>query len=458
MVAQKIHDDTPLTNVDFAVAWGRGPCPASGRSRGARQRHGTRLPRGAWFDLYVPRDQYEACESELHGVVRHHSATSPRLPLLLEKHAAFMTGPNRARFPWIAPPPPRRPKRGKQQKSRTRGRRAAPQGCGRPPLLIVLLHSLIYLPRWRRRRGGCLEPGPGLAGVCVADENERRPGGLPRVADWRARAAFVSSRLTIKQNRSFCAFLVSYTPLANCARLVRARFGRLTPGSAAEASHTGSHGCQPQRAKVKNASLRQMDTGAPSSSNRGRRNKARRLARRERPLVPRDRRPRCHNSGRVRRDGRRPRHVQRPRARGPRGRDRTTARGGTVYADGRRPHDAPCRLRGQVAGVSPTGAASGCRAASTSSPADSPGSPSVDGPGHRVIWRRGHKCGKLFCWCHRVHTYGEDIARTTNLTRSRRWRPSPVEHEIKCAAGPSRPTTARWRLWHGASSATSVPI
>mgnify|MGYP004154414465 CR=1 FL=1 len=32
------------------------------------------------FDLYVPRDQYEACVSELHGVVRHHSATSPRLP------------------------------------------------------------------------------------------------------------------------------------------------------------------------------------------------------------------------------------------------------------------------------------------------------------------------------------------------------------------------------------------
>jgi hypothetical protein len=150
MVAQKIHDDTPLRNVDFAVAWGRvrSRRPAVLRclhAIDATRVHQTRSwverPRcsaqvlpgerpvpvervnamervflGALgFDLYVPRDQYEACVSELHGVVRHHSATSPRLPLLLEKHAAFMTGPNRARFPWIAPPPPRRPKRAKQR-------------------------------------------------------------------------------------------------------------------------------------------------------------------------------------------------------------------------------------------------------------------------------------------------------------------------------------------------------
>jgi hypothetical protein len=115
MVAQKIHDDTPLRNVDFAVAWGRvlpGERPVPVERVNAMER----VFLGALgFDLYVPRDQYEACVSELHGVVRHHSATSPRLPLLLEKHAAFMTGPNRARFPWIAPPPPRRPKRAKQR-------------------------------------------------------------------------------------------------------------------------------------------------------------------------------------------------------------------------------------------------------------------------------------------------------------------------------------------------------
>ena len=116
MVAQKIHDDTPLRNVDFAVAWGRvlpGERPVPVERVNAMER----VFLGALgFDLYVPRDQYEACVSELHGVVRHHSATSPRLPLLLEKHAAFMTGPNRARFPWIAPPPPRRPKRPRQKK------------------------------------------------------------------------------------------------------------------------------------------------------------------------------------------------------------------------------------------------------------------------------------------------------------------------------------------------------
>jgi len=119
MVAQKIHDDTPLRNVDFAVAWGRvlpGERPVPVERVNAMER----VFLGALgFDLYVPRDQYEACVSELHGVVRHHSATSPRLPLLLEKHAAFMTGPNRARFPWIAPPPPRRPKRAKQRQPDT---------------------------------------------------------------------------------------------------------------------------------------------------------------------------------------------------------------------------------------------------------------------------------------------------------------------------------------------------
>ena len=99
-----------------AVAWGRvlpGERPVPVERVNAMER----VFLGALgFDLYVPRDQYEACVSELHGVVRHHSATSPRLPLLLEKHAAFMTGPNRARFPWIAPPPPRRPKRPRQKK------------------------------------------------------------------------------------------------------------------------------------------------------------------------------------------------------------------------------------------------------------------------------------------------------------------------------------------------------
>ena len=119
IVAQKIHDDSPLRNVDFAVAWGRvlpGERPVPVERVNAMER----VFLGALgFDLYVPRDQYDACVSELHGVVRHHAASSPRLPLLLDKHAAFMTGPNQARFPWVAAPPPRRPRRPKPPRQDT---------------------------------------------------------------------------------------------------------------------------------------------------------------------------------------------------------------------------------------------------------------------------------------------------------------------------------------------------
>ena len=116
-----------------------------------------------------------------------------------------------------------------------------------------------------------------------------------------------------------------------------------------------AHGCQnaaPQRVRVKNASLRQNGAAA----DRGRRNKARRLARRASGRIF------LEVDGRViivaddvQRDGRRPRHVQRPCARGPRGRDavlRARRTRSTLTVVDRT--SAPCLLRGRVAGVSPT--------------------------------------------------------------------------------------------------------
>ena len=55
------------------------------------------------FDLYVPQDQYEACLAELHGVVRSHAANVHDLPVLLQRHAEFLTT-QAARLPWTTPP------------------------------------------------------------------------------------------------------------------------------------------------------------------------------------------------------------------------------------------------------------------------------------------------------------------------------------------------------------------
>ena len=55
------------------------------------------------FDLYVPQDQYEDCVAELCGVVRSHAAARPDLPVLLQRHAEFLTT-QAARLPWTTPP------------------------------------------------------------------------------------------------------------------------------------------------------------------------------------------------------------------------------------------------------------------------------------------------------------------------------------------------------------------
>ena len=56
------------------------------------------------FDLYVPRDQYEATIAELHGVVASHGAGVPGLPAMLRRHAEFLASPPVV-LPWAAPPP-----------------------------------------------------------------------------------------------------------------------------------------------------------------------------------------------------------------------------------------------------------------------------------------------------------------------------------------------------------------
>ena len=103
MVAQKNHDDAPLRNVDFATAWGHvlpGERPVSPERINAMEHV---LLNGVGFDLYVPQDQYEACVAELHGVVRSHAANVHDLPVLLQRHAEFLTT-QAARLPWTTPP------------------------------------------------------------------------------------------------------------------------------------------------------------------------------------------------------------------------------------------------------------------------------------------------------------------------------------------------------------------
>ena len=112
MVAQKNHDDAPLRNVDFATAWGHvlpGERPVSVERVGEMERV---LLDALGFDLYVPRDQYEATIAELHGVVASHGAGVPGLPAMLRRHAEFLASPPVA-LPWappprtVPPPPPR---------------------------------------------------------------------------------------------------------------------------------------------------------------------------------------------------------------------------------------------------------------------------------------------------------------------------------------------------------------
>ena len=103
MVAQKNHDDAPLRNVDFATAWGHvlpGERPVSVERVGEMERV---LLDALGFDLYVPRDQYEATIAELHGVVASHGAGVPGLPAMLRRHAEFLASPP-AVLPWVAPP------------------------------------------------------------------------------------------------------------------------------------------------------------------------------------------------------------------------------------------------------------------------------------------------------------------------------------------------------------------
>ena len=103
MVAQKNHDDAPLRNVDFATAWGHvlpGERPVSPERINAMEHV---LLNAVGFDLYVPQDQYDACVAELHGVVRSHAANVHDLPVLLQRHAEFLTT-QAARLPWTTPP------------------------------------------------------------------------------------------------------------------------------------------------------------------------------------------------------------------------------------------------------------------------------------------------------------------------------------------------------------------
>merc|ERR1719181_681862 len=103
MVAQTYWDDTPLRNVDFAVAWGR-VLPRERPVSVARVNTMECVFLGALgFDLYVPADQYGACVDELVAVVRHHRGEDARLDGLLRAHAAFLAGPEARRFPWLSP-------------------------------------------------------------------------------------------------------------------------------------------------------------------------------------------------------------------------------------------------------------------------------------------------------------------------------------------------------------------
>ena len=103
MVAQKNHDDAPLRNVDFATASGHvlpGERPVSPERINAMEHI---LLNAVGFDLYVPQDQYEACVAELRGIVTSHGAARPDLPVLLQRHAEFLTT-QAARLPWTTPP------------------------------------------------------------------------------------------------------------------------------------------------------------------------------------------------------------------------------------------------------------------------------------------------------------------------------------------------------------------
>ena len=103
---------------------------------------------------------------------------------------------------------------------------------------------------------------------------------------------------------------------------------------------------------------------------------------------------------------------------------------------------APCQLRGQVAGVSPT---------------------------RSCFWLQGgqHVLAGRFAlplMGQVIELYGGEVTNAGNYaagaTASMRadGQGSPHINMDSCEAGPSRPTTARWRLLQGASSATWVPI
>ena len=57
------------------------------------------LLNGLGFDLYVPRDQYEACVAELRGIVTSHGAARPDLAVLLQRHAEFLAT-QATHLPW----------------------------------------------------------------------------------------------------------------------------------------------------------------------------------------------------------------------------------------------------------------------------------------------------------------------------------------------------------------------
>lgn len=107
MIAQKYWDDTPLRNIDFSVAWGR-VCPHEKPVPIDRVNAMECIFLGALgFDLYVPEAKYNACLDELATVVRTHDRDDAETLLMLQKHAAFLAGPDAKRFPWVARPVPR---------------------------------------------------------------------------------------------------------------------------------------------------------------------------------------------------------------------------------------------------------------------------------------------------------------------------------------------------------------
>ena len=86
-----------------ATAWGHvlpGERPVSPERINAMEHI---LLNAVGFDLYVPQDQYEDCVAELCGVVRSHAANVHDLPVLLQRHAEFLTT-QAARLPWTTPP------------------------------------------------------------------------------------------------------------------------------------------------------------------------------------------------------------------------------------------------------------------------------------------------------------------------------------------------------------------